>query len=72
MVRCRETSMTSKVSDICKWRYFCKSRSTLWKLVKIATDDRYNKVKKSKKFKSNADIFDGDMTSSNFDVMSDN
>ena len=26
----------------------------------------------STKFQSNADIFDGDMTSSNFDVMSDN
>ena len=41
------------------------------KLVKIGTNYCYTKVKKSTKFQSNADIFDGDMTSSNFDVMSD-
>ena len=39
---------------------------------KIDTDDCYDKVKKSKKFQSNADIFDKDITSSNFNVMSDN
>ena len=31
-----------------------------------------NKFKKSTKFESNADIFDGVMTPSNFNVMSDN
>ena len=41
-------------------------------LVKINTDDRYNKIRKATKFQSNADIFDADMTSSNFDVISDN
>ena len=35
-------------------------------------DDCYNKVKESTKFQSNTDIFDRDMTSSNFGVMSDN
>ena len=64
--------MTSWVNDISKWRYFCKSQSALWKLTKLGTDDCYNKVKKFTKFQRNADIFDGDMTSSNFDVMSDN
>ena len=34
------------VNDVIgKRRYFCKSRSTLWNLVKIGTDDRYNSVK---------------------------
>ena len=45
---------------------FSKSWPTLWKFAKIGTDDRYNKVKKSTKFWSNADIFDVDMMSSNF------
>ena len=58
--------------DICKWLYFCKSRSTSWKLTKINTDERYDKIKMSTKRQSNADIFGRDMTSSNFDVMSDN
>ena len=40
--------------------------------MKISTDDCYNNVKKSTKFQSNADILDGGMTSSNFDLMSDN
>ena len=39
---------------------------------KIGTDDCYDEAKKSTKFQSNADIFDGDMTPSNFDVMSHN
>ena len=39
---------------------------------KIGTGDRYNKVQISTLVQSDADIFDGDMTSSNFDVMSDN
>ena len=39
------------------------------KLAKIDTDDRYNNVEKSTKFQINTDIFDGDMTSSNFDVI---
>ena len=38
----------------------------------IITDDRRNKVKKFTKFQSNVAINDGDMTSSKFDVMSDN
>ena len=38
-------------------------------LAKIGTDDRYNKVIKSTKFKRHSEIFDGDMTSSNFDDM---
>ena len=40
--------------------------------MKIGKDDCYSKVKKSKNVQSNADIFDGDTTSSNFDVMLDN
>ena len=32
-------------------------------LAKNGTDDCYNKVQKSTKFQSNADIFDGDITS---------
>ena len=38
----------------------------------MSTDDRNNNVKKSTKFRSNTYIFYGDMTSSNFEVMSDN
>ena len=71
--------MTSLVNDICFCLFVCLNdgifvnHDLLYeKLVKIGTDDRYNSVKKSTKFQSNADIFDGDMTSSNFDVMSDN
>ena len=44
----------------------------LMKLAKIGTEDCYNKVKKSAKYRSNADIFYEDMTSSNFDVRLDN
>ena len=40
--------------------------------VYFCTDNCYNKVKKSTKFQSNAGIFDGNMTSSNVDLMSDN
>ena len=47
-------------------------RCSFYNFLKIGTDKRYNKVNKSKMFQSNAEIFDGDMTLSNFDVMSDN
>ena len=40
--------------------------------MKICTDNFHNRVKNSTKFQSNADIFEGDMTSSNFKVMSEN
>ena len=47
---CRTPSHPPSAGPVCKWWYFCKSRSTLWKLAKIGTDDPYNKVKKSTKF----------------------
>ena len=53
-------------------RIFLNHNLLSGKLAPIDTDDCYNKVKKSTKFQSNADIFDGDMSSSNFEVMSDN
>ena len=36
------------------------------------TDDNYNKVRKSTHFQSDSYIFVEDLTSSNFDVLSDN
>ena len=59
-------------NGIGKWRYFCKLRSTLWKLTKIGTDDRCNKVKKVYKISKQCEHFRRDITLSKFYIMSNN
>ena len=55
-----------------KQRYFYKCTSTLPNLTKFHRCYRYSMVRKSAKFQNDTDISDGDMTSSIFDVTSNN